>query len=112
MFVDDLGFAKWALAAYPSAFKGADRHVLLASIAKAQGLKWSFKTGLVVRDSGAAVPGGRDKATVAKILLGPKAKPDELNTVESIMAQVSKQPDAEDKLRDFRDNMARSGVEV
>lgn len=112
MFVPDLKFAKWAMEAVPSKFKGADRHILMASLAKHQGLKWSFKDGLTVRDTGAPVRGGKDKAMVAKLLLGAKARADDLTSVESILDVVMSQPDAEARLADFRDNMAKSGITV
>lgn len=112
MFVPDLKFAKWGMEAVPSKYKGADRQVLFASIAKALGYKWSFKDGLLDRATNQPIPGGKDKATVAKLLLGPRAKADDLTSVESILDVVTKQPDADAKLADFRDNMAKSGVTV
>lgn len=112
MFVPDLKFAKWGMEAVPSKYKGADRQVLFASIAKSLGYKWSAQSGLLDRATNEPIPGGKDKATVAKLLLGPQAKADDITSVESILDVVMTQPDADAKLADFRDNMAKSGVTV
>lgn len=102
MFLDDLPFAKWSMHAPPSYFKGAHKHILMASVAKALGYKWSFMQGLVDRNTGSPVKGGKDANTVAKTLFGPGANAKTIATVENMLAALAKDPDRETKLADFR----------
>lgn len=100
MFLDDLPFAQWSMSQPPSSFKGASKHILLASVAKALGLKWSFQQGLTNRETGELVKGGRDANTVAKTLFGPKANAETISTVENMLAALENDPAREAKLAD------------
>jgi hypothetical protein len=50
-----------------SAYKGVHRAILLASIAKAQGMKWSYKNGLVDRESNETIT--KNPAEIAQNLI-------------------------------------------
>jgi hypothetical protein len=102
MFLDDLPFAKWSMSAPESQFRGAHKHILLASVAKALGLKWSFQTGLSDRATGKALEKGKDPNFVAKQLFGSKANSDTIKTVETMLAALENDPDRENKLADAR----------
>ncbi len=94
MFVDDVPFALFSLSI------PAPVHVAVASIAKHAGLKWSWQKGLTSRTTGNLIPGGKEPESVVKILLGPDASPDDLKSVESIVASLKDDPEKEAKLAD------------
>ena len=87
-------------------FKGASNFMLMASIAKHLNLKFDpFGAKLINRDTNEVV--GRTRKEVAKILLGPKAKEDDLNSVASMMAALKSDPDREGKLAQARQDAAK-----
>jgi len=102
MFLNDVPFALWSMKANPSFFKGAHKHIVLASVAKPLGLKWSFAQGLTDRNTGEPVKGGKDANLVAKALFGPKATTETISTVENMLAALANDPDREKKLADAR----------
>ena len=105
------GDPKWqqfALNASPdSEFKGVHRAVLLASIAKARGMKWSYKFGLVSRETNKVTSADPDE--IAKLLIGGTRK--DLASVESIIAQARKNNDYEQLVGDAREYFARDGLQ-
>jgi hypothetical protein len=105
MFLDDLPFSKWSMSAPPSYFKGAHKHILLASVAKAQGLKWSFQKGLMDRNTGETLPNGKDPNYVAKTLFGKNATADTISTVEKMLKALENDPNREQKIQDFRNQV-------
>jgi hypothetical protein len=102
MFLNDVPFAKWSMRAPASFFKGAHKHIVMASVAKPLGLKWSFATGLTDRNTGEPVKGGKDPNEVAKALFGPKANAETISTVENMLAALNDDPNREQKLADAR----------
>lgn len=102
MFLNDVPFAQWSMKAQPSFFKGAHKHIVMASVAKPLGLKWSFAQGLTDRNTGEPVKGGKDANQVAKALFGPKATAETISTVENMLAALANDPDREKKLADAR----------
>lgn len=102
MFLDDLPFAKWSMSAPESQFKGAHKHIVLASIAKTLGLKWSFQTGLSDRSTGEPVKNGKDPEHVAKILFGKNANAKTISTVENMLKALENDSQREQKLADAR----------
>ena len=78
-------------------FKGADIFMLMSSIAKSLGLKFDpFGAKLIRRDNEDVI--ARDRDTVAKILLNPKATGDDLNSVKSILNALENDPKKDEKL--------------
>jgi hypothetical protein len=78
-------------------FKGSEVFMLISSIAKHLGLKFdAFGAKLMRRDDNQVV--GRTREQVAKILLGPKAKESDLDSVKSMMKALQSDPDRELKL--------------
>ena len=67
-----------------SPFKGLHRHILLSSIAKQLGLKWSQKYGLISRASNEVIT--KDPAEIADKLLGGTVK--DMQSVESIINKL------------------------
>ena len=93
-----------------SAYKGMNRNVLMSSIAKQQGLKVGAN-GMFSRTTNQLVDGGMDPDYVAKTLLGPRATRENLKNVESIYAALSRDKDRDAKLKDFREYLAKEGLQ-
>lgn len=109
MFSDDMAFQKFSMASEgdKSAYSGMDRNVLLASIAKARGMKWSYKAGLVNRETSETI--SRDPNKIAELLLGKGAHPEQLNSVESIINAIKNDPQFGALIADARETFAKSG---
>jgi len=87
-------------------FKGSEVFMLISSIAKYLGLKFDpFGANLIRRDDNEIV--GRTRKEVAKILLGPKAKENDLNSVKTILKALENDPDKEGKLSQARQDAAK-----
>lgn len=84
-------------------FKGVHRHLLMASIAKSKGMKWSYKHGLLNRDTNDVI--STDPEAIAQALFGGHAQ--DLNSVESIIAKIKNMPDYESMIADFKDALSR-----
>ena len=93
-----------------SPYKGAHRHILLASIAKSKGMKWSFQNGLVNRETNEVIT--KDPNEIAKKLLGQMAGPKDLVSVEAILNVITKLPNYNELVADARDTLAKDGVEL
>ena len=93
-----------------SAYKGMNRAVLMSSIAKQAGLKVGAN-GMFSRDTNQLVQGGLDPDYVASVLLGSGATRDNLKNVESIYAALATDPARDAKLTDFREYLAREGLQ-
>jgi hypothetical protein len=89
-----------------SEFKGMHRHILLASIAKAQGMKWSYKNGLVDRDTNEVI--SKNPAEIAKKLLN--GTPADMSSVESILKKIHGRPDYEQLVADAKESFARDNL--
>lgn len=82
-------------------FKGAAIYQLMASIAKHLGLTFdAFGATLKRRDTGEVV--ARDRDSVAKTLLNPAAKGDDLNSVKTILSALRNDPERDAKLAQAR----------
>jgi hypothetical protein len=111
MFLPNLEFAKFAMAADPqSNFKDSNKHVMLASVAKHKGLKWSPTTGLVSRENNEVITTNPDE--IARTLLGGQANRGSITSVEKILDALKGNPDAEAILADARETLAREGVTI
>jgi hypothetical protein len=92
-------------------FKGQDIFILMNSIGKSMGLKFdAFGGKLMRRDDNTVV--ARDRDSVAKILLNPKATHDDLNSVKSIMRALATDPRREEKLAQAREDEAKGFVKL
>lgn len=86
-----------------SPYKGMHRHLLLASLAKSQGLKWSYKNGLVNRETNEVV--SQNPNEIAHILFNGNAS--DLNSVESIIKKIKSLPNYEALVAQFKGDLAR-----
>jgi hypothetical protein len=91
-----------------SPYKGMHRHILLASIAKALGMKWSYKNGLVDRETNEVI--SKNPAEIAQKLLG--GVPKDLASVESIIAKIKDRPDYEQLVKDARETLGRENMQL
>jgi hypothetical protein len=99
----DPEFQKFALNTGESDYKGVHRAILLASIAKAQGMKWSYKNGLVDRETNEIIT--KNPEEIAEKLLGGTAA--DLSSVESIVKKIKTLPNYEELVKDARDAFER-----
>lgn len=80
-------FMAWSMRGEPGKYKGVHRHIIMASIAKAQGMKWSYLNGLMDRATNEVI--SQDPKAIAKKLL-PGATDKTFSSVESILDFVYK----------------------
>ena len=109
MFGDDINHMKFGLfsAGDKTKFSGADRNLLLSSIAKSlpDDLKYSWQKGLINRSTGESITKNPD--LIAQILLGNKKyNKDDLDSVESIMAAIKQNPARFQMLADLSNKLS------
>jgi hypothetical protein len=104
----DPSWQKFSLKGSPegSLYKGLHRQILLASIAKALGLKWSYKYGLVDRDTNEIIT--QDPKEIAARLID--GTPKDLDSVESILKKIKDRQDYQQLTTDARDAFARDNI--
>jgi hypothetical protein len=110
MFMPNLDWGTFYYGGSSPGFKGMVRNVLLSSVAKVLGFKIGLN-GIISRTTNEPVKGGLDPDFVAQALLGPGATRDNLKTVENIYAALAKDPNRDNKLKDFREYLAREGLQ-
>lgn len=91
-----------------SAYKGMNRNVLLSSLAKHAGLKVGAN-GMISRTTNELV--SADPDYVAEILLGSGHDRNSLKNVETIYSALAQDPERDSKLQDFREYLAREGLQ-
>ena len=99
----DPEFQKFALNTGESAYKGVHRAILLASIAKAQGMKWSYKNGLMDRETNEIIT--KNPAEIAQKLINGNTA--DLSSVESIVKKIKELPNYEELVKDAREAFER-----
>jgi hypothetical protein len=106
----DPEWMKWSLRGGKenSQYKGMHRHVLLASIAKFRGFKWSYKNGIVNRETDEIVT--KDPNKIAEILLGSGSTAKDLEYFETVLDKIKKDKDYENMVSDARNTLLKYGV--
>ena len=112
MFSDDPTFQQWSIrGGLPdSPYKGTHRHILLSSIARERGFKYSAKNG-IMDDAGTEVI-TKDPNQMAKMLLGQTATNKDLLSVESIINYIKKLPNYEALVGRARETLGKEGVDL
>lgn len=112
MFNDDVDFMKFSMqgGAKDSPYKGVHRHLVLSSVAKAQGLKWSYLNGVVDRATNKTI--SKNPSEIAAKLLGQGAKPEDLVSVEAIINSIKSKPQYEELVAQARQDLAKDGLEL
>lgn len=110
MFSADPRWQQWSMrGGLPdSPYKGMHRHILLASIARAQNLKYSYKNALI--DPATEQTITKDPNEIAQALLGPGARAQDLETTEAILQKIKSRPDYAQLTQAARETLAREGV--
>jgi hypothetical protein len=93
-----------------SELKGAHRHVILSSIARQRGMKWSPNSGLMSGDGAELI--SKDGNEIAKKLLGQTATVKDLQDPESVIDYIIKLPNYEELVADARETLGREGVKL
>jgi hypothetical protein len=104
----DPEFQKFALNTGESDYKGVHRAILLASIAKAQGMKWSYKNGLMDRETNEIIT-KNPQEIAEKLINGTTA---DLSSVESIVKKIKALPNYEELVKDARDTFERDKLSL
>ena len=78
-------FQAWSMRGEPGKFKGVHRHIIMANIAKANGMKWSYRDGLVNRNTNEIVT--QDPKEISAKLI-PGATPKDFESVEAILNKL------------------------
>jgi hypothetical protein len=99
----DPEFQKFALNTGESNYKGVHRAILLASIAKAQGMKWSYKNGLMDRETNEIIT--KNPQEIAQNLINGNTA--DLSSVESIIKKIKELPNYEELVKDAREAFER-----
>jgi hypothetical protein len=88
MFHDNIPWMKFSMysAGDASRYSGADRNMLMSSIAKARGLKYSWQKGLIRREDESLI--SRDPNKIAAMLLGAKYRADVFLSVEAMLTAI------------------------
>lgn len=93
-----------------SELKGAHRHIILSSIARNRGMKWSANNGLMSGDGKELV--SKDGNEIAKKLLGQTATIKDLADPEAIIDFIIKLPNYEELVKDARETLGREGIKL
>jgi len=88
---------------------GEAKHILLASLARHKGLKYSYKNGLIDESSGEAT---KDPNKIAKTLLGQMATPKHILTVEGILSVIRRLPDYDQMVAQAKETLSKKGIEL
>ena len=111
MFLPDKAFSKVTMRADPlSQFKDSHKHILLSSIAKFHGFKWSPTVGLISRITDKVI--SKDPNEIAQMLLGPGSSQADIRSVESILKRISNSPNKDAEISDARDSLSKQGVSI
>lgn len=112
MLTDDPDYQRGAKRGGTKNYTGADRAILLSSLARGRGYKMSPKFGLVDPNNGDSVV-TKDWNEIAKILLGdPNAKESDTHTVEGMIAILKKDPNFEELIAPWKETMEKQGKSV
>lgn len=93
-------------------YRGEHRHIVLSSIARARGFKYSPKFGLLHGDTEEPVENGDDWNVIAKQLLGQSATVKDIKSVDKIINYIIKLPNYDDLVSAARETLGRQGIEL
>jgi hypothetical protein len=95
-----------------SSYRGEHRHILLSSIARARGIKYSPKHGILNATTDELLPNGNDWNQIAKQLLGQTATVKDIKSVDAILDYIKKLPNYEDLVKGARETLGKQGIEL
>jgi hypothetical protein len=112
MFSTNPKFQQGSMIGGMGAYRGEHRHIVLSSIARARGMKYSPKSGLVDPETNEPVAGGDDWNVIAKQLLGQTASVQDIRSVDSIINYIKKLPNYNELIAPARETLGRQGIEL
>jgi|TARA_B110000503_G_scaffold105522_1_gene157489 hypothetical protein len=112
MFSNNTKFQQGSMIGGQGEYRGEHRHIVLSSIARARGMKYSPKYGIVDPETNEPVPGGDDWNTIAKQLLGQTASVKDIKSVDAILNYIEKLPNYEELIAAARETLGRQGVKL
>lgn len=110
MFSTTPDFQRGSMIGGSDKYRGEHRHILLSSIARARGLKYSPKFGLVDPETNEVI--SNDWNTIAKRLLGQTATVADIRSVEKITDYIKKLPNYEELIAAAAETLGKYGVEL
>jgi hypothetical protein len=93
-------------------YRGEHRHIVLSSIARARGMKYSPKHGLLNPQTDELLPNGNDWNQIAKELLGQTAATKDIQSVDNILNYIKKLPNYEELISAARETLSKLGIEL
>ena len=93
-------------------YRGEHRHILLSSIARARGLKYSPKFGLLHAETNEPLENGDDWNNIAKQLLGQTASVRDIKSVDGILTYIMKLPNYDELVAGARETLGKQGLEL
>jgi hypothetical protein len=93
-------------------YRGEHRHIVLSSIARGRGMKYSPKFGLLHGDTNEPVENGDDWNVIAKQLLGQTATVRDVKSVDAIIAYIMKLPNYDELVAGARETLGKMGIEL
>ncbi len=107
MLTDNPDLQRGAKRGGTAQFGGKDRAILLSSLARGRGLKFSPTNGVVDPNNGDAVVANNwDK--IAEILLGKGAKEADTHTVETMLAKLKGDPNYDELIAPWKETMEKA----
>ena len=91
-------------------YRGEHRHIVLSSIARGRGMKYSPKFGLLHGDTNEPVENGDDWNVIAKQLLGQTATTKDVKSVDAIIAYIMKLPNYDELVAGARETLGKQGI--
>lgn len=110
MFSKNVNFQRGSMIGGSGQYRGEHRHIVLSSIARAKGLKYSPKFGLVDPNTDEVI--SDDWNTIAKELLGQTATVKDIRSVDGIINYIKKLPNYEELIAAARETLGRYNIEL
>jgi hypothetical protein len=85
---------------------------VLSSIARARGIKYSPKHGILNPQTDELLPNGNDWNQIAKVLLGQTATVKDIRSVDSILDFIKKLPNYEELVAGARETLGKQGISL
>jgi hypothetical protein len=112
MFSTNPLFQQGSMLGGQGSYRGEHRHIVLSSIARARGLKYSPKFGLVDPETNEPVPNGDDWNNIAKELLGQTATIKDIRSVDTILNYIKKLPNYNELIAAAKETLGKQGIEL
>ena len=112
MFSTNPKFQQGSMSGGSGNYRGEHRHIVLSSIARARGIKYSPKSGLLDPETNEPLPNGDDWNSIAKQLLGQSATVSDIKNVDSIINYIKKLPNYEELIANARETLGRYDIEL